>query len=334
MPLTERPTRHTLSQRHGPNRVALAQKNMTKSRKGTTPQTGTTVPEWPRPRSGKLPDEARQEITTKANLLGLCVDACFAAIQQYSPATADELYKKITWTYRKALNQKREIKYIMDGLQDVSPEEHTAYMQIDTTVENLREVMEASLTFVAGEIRAETARTKEARLKAEEEAKLKAETDAKAKAAKEAWLKAKLEAENKARLKAEGEAKLRAAIESIEVKAQAEKKANLKAKEEARLKAEAEAEPRTIESNANAQMQNWGERADKLRQEMDIWQEIIKRTNGHLTANQTTKFEELKGKTIALQREAIAGKKAMEAAKLESKTVKAKATPEPPKPEP
>ena len=198
-----------LSQRHGPNRVALEQKNMTKSKKGTTPQTHDTVLKWPRPRSGKLPDEARREITTKANHLGQCVDACFAAIQQYSPATADGLYTTITWSYRKALNQKRVIKYIMDGLQDVSPEEHTAYTQIDTTVANLGEVMEASLTFVAGEIRAEAARTKKARLKAEEKARLKAETDAKAKAAKEAWLKAKLEAEDKARLKAEAEAKHR-----------------------------------------------------------------------------------------------------------------------------
>ena len=84
-----------LSQRHGPDRVALEQKNMTKSEKGTTPQTGVTVPKWPRPRSGKLPDEARREITTKANHLGQCVDACFAAIQQYSPSTADKLYKEI-----------------------------------------------------------------------------------------------------------------------------------------------------------------------------------------------------------------------------------------------
>ena len=274
---------------------------MTNSKRGTKPKPSATVPKWPRPRSGKLPDEARQEIATKANLLGQCVDTCFTAIQQYSPATAGELYTTITWSYRKALNQKRVIKYIMDGLQDVSPEEHTAYIQIDTTVENLREVMEASLTFVAGEIRGETARTKEARLKAEEEAKLKAETDAKAKAAKEAWLKAKLEAENKARLKAEGEAKLRAAIESIEVKAKAEKKANLKAKEEARLKAEAEAEPRTIESNANAQMQSWGERADKLRQKMDIWQEIIKRTNGNLTANQIKVCDFLGHRMLNLQ---------------------------------
>ena len=188
---------------------------MATGEKGTTAPAGTTVPKWPRPRNGKRLDNTRKDITTKANLLGQCINACFAAIQQYSPATADELHKEISGTYIKALNQKREIKAIMDGLPDLTLEEHAAYIQMDTTVENLREAMEASLTFVAGEIRAETARAKEDRLKAEEEAKLKVETDAKAKAAKEAWLKAKLEAENKARLKAEGEAKLKAAIESI-----------------------------------------------------------------------------------------------------------------------
>ena len=187
-------------------RVALAQKNMAKGEKGTTTQTGATVPKWPRPRSGKKPDNTRKDITTKANLLGQCINACFAAMRRYYDGTwYEEIYAELGENYWKALNHRSEIYALMDELRDLSPEEQAAYEQLNAAVDNLSEVRSDFIRLpavVANELRADTKGKKEARCKAEEQARTKAETDATTKAEEEAKLKAELEVENEARLKA------------------------------------------------------------------------------------------------------------------------------------
>ena len=225
---------------------------MAKGEKGTTTPAGTPVPKWPRPRSGKRPDNTRKDITTKANLLGQCINACFAAMRQYDGTTVryNEIYDELGENYWNALNHRSEIHALMDELRDLSPEEQAAFEQLNAAVDNLSEVRFDFIRLpevVANELRADAKCKEEARCKAEETAKLEAETKARAtaEAEEEAKLKAdeeaKREAENEARLTAERESKLKAAIERIEVEAKAAEEANLKAKAEAKLKAEEKA---------------------------------------------------------------------------------------------
>ena len=134
---------------------------------------------------------------------------------------------------------------------------------------------------------------------------------------------AELKAKEEARLKAEAEAELRA-------------------EEEAKLKAEAEAETKLKDSksSANAQIQSLDERSNKLKQEWEIWHELIKRMNGKLTAHQTMKIMELESKITALHREATAVKQAQDEEKLRAETKDEErrqssgTPPESPRPEP
>ena len=180
---------------------------MATGEKGTTTPAGTTVPKWPRPRSGKRPDNTRKDITTKANLLGQCINACFAAMRQYDGTTVRyiEIYDELGENHWNALNHRNEIHALMDELRDLSPEEQAAFEQLDAAVDNLSEVRSDFIRLpavVANELRADTKGKKEARCKAAEQARTKAETDATTKAEEEAKLKAELEVENEARLKA------------------------------------------------------------------------------------------------------------------------------------
>ena len=114
---------------------------MTKGKQGTR-QTrndpSATVPKWPRPRSGKKPDNARKEIATKANLLDKCIKACFANMRQcYDGTWSGKFHDKLDEDNDRALDLQSEIKAIMDELQNPSPEEYAAYKQISAAVENL-----------------------------------------------------------------------------------------------------------------------------------------------------------------------------------------------------
>ena len=164
---------------------------------------GAMAPKWPRPRSGKTLDDTRKDITTKANLLGQCINACFAAMRQYYDRTwYDEFHDELGENYWKALNQRSEIEALMDELQDLSQEEQAAYEQINAAVDNLSEVRFDFICLpadAANKLRADAKCNKEARCKAEETAKLEAGTKTRVKA----------EAKEEARLKAEDEAKLK-----------------------------------------------------------------------------------------------------------------------------
>ena len=163
---------------------------MTKSKEGTIRLPGATAPKWPRPRSGKIPDNARKDITTKADLLGPCINTCFAVMRQYYDRTFyDKLYDKLEESYWRALDLKSEIAAIVNELQDLSPEEHAAYKQINAAIDDLnafRFDFNSTPEVAAKELRADAERKKEARRKAEETAKLKAETKARAKAEEKA----------------------------------------------------------------------------------------------------------------------------------------------------
>ena len=117
------------------------------------------APKWPRPRGGKTLDDARKDITTKANLLGQCISACFTFMRQYYDRTwYDKVYDKLEENYWRVLDLKSEIKAIRDELQDLSPEEHAAYNQINAAVDNLLEVRFAfncTPKVVANELRAD-----------------------------------------------------------------------------------------------------------------------------------------------------------------------------------
>ena len=56
------------------------------------------------------------------------------------------------------------------------------------------------------------------------------------------------------------------------------------------------------------------ERTDKLLQEVTIWHELQKRMNGKVTAAQSMRIMELKGRAFALQSETTAANKAKEEA--------------------
>ena len=157
--MTGRPTRQTFSQRHGPNRVAFAQKNMTKSKKGTTIKASTT--------DAKMP-AARKEMSAKTEFLGLCIKKCNETIQQYRVSKSDKVMKQLDWTYMKIKEQKADIKAILDGLDVISPEEYDIYLQLDKMVCDLQGYITEAFKIIALEIRG-------AELKAKEEAKLNVE---------------------------------------------------------------------------------------------------------------------------------------------------------------
>ena len=212
--MTERPTRQTFSQRHGPNRVALAQKNMTKRKRKTTIKASTTDTRMP---------AARKELSTKTKFFNLCFKKCYETLQQYRVSKSDKVMKQLDWTYTKMQEQKADIKAILDELDVITPEEYDTYLQMDKAVYDLKEFMTAAFKDIAIEIRG-------AELKAKEEARLKAEAEA------------ELRAEEEARLRAEEEARLKA-----------EADAERTAEEEARHRAEVETELKNSESKANVQ---------------------------------------------------------------------------------
>ena len=155
---------------------------MTTSKKGTIRLPGTTAPKWPSPRSGTIPDNTRKDITAKANLLGPCINECFAVMRQYYDRTFyDKFQDKLEESYWRVLDLQREVRDIMDELQDISPEEHAAHKQMNAAIDDLnafRFDFNCTPEVAANELRADAKRKKEARRKAEETAKLKAETKA------------------------------------------------------------------------------------------------------------------------------------------------------------
>ena len=96
---------------------------MATGEKGTTTPAGTPVPKWPRPRSGKRPDNTRKEITAKVNLVGQCINASFAAMRQYDDTRYLEIYDELGENCWNAFNYRNEIHALMDELRDLSPEE-------------------------------------------------------------------------------------------------------------------------------------------------------------------------------------------------------------------